>query len=122
MKVDVYWNLRKKLFSVRARGKVIGYRTRLIILHPEFIVSEAGRQRVLREKQKNIHAFVRGEMVEGYDLIETFKMLNLEKLKSVTYNPYVHTTFVDQLTRQPVYNADTAVMIEDLKKPMVLVM
>lgn len=125
MKVDVYWNVREKKFSVRARegseaGRVIFHKKHVIIRQPRFIVSEAGRQRVLKEKQKNVHAVVRGELVEGEDFFETFKNLPLERLVSVTYNPYVHTTFIDQLTRLPVYSLDTALMVEENSKPIVL--
>lgn len=57
---DIYWNSHKGLFSVREKGKVIGHAERVLIDEPQFVVSEAGRQRVLASGQKNVHAFVRG--------------------------------------------------------------
>ena len=65
MKVFVYFNLHRKLFSVKAlegpdKGKVIGHTTYLWLKDVTFKVSEAGRQRVLREKRKNVHAGVVG--------------------------------------------------------------
>lgn len=57
-KYYVYWNLHKKMFSVKYRGKVIGHYRELYGLNCEFKVSESGRQRVLREKRKNVHAYV----------------------------------------------------------------
>jgi hypothetical protein len=65
MKVFVYFNLHKKCFSVKAlegvnKGKVVQHTDNIVLLLPKFKVSEAGRQRVLREKRKNVHAGVVG--------------------------------------------------------------
>jgi hypothetical protein len=54
------------------------------------VVSEAGRQRVLREKRKNVHAFVRGELMS---LVNDPKD-SAENLQTITYNPYKYKTFV----------------------------
>ena len=55
MKVDVYFNLHKKLLSVRHKGRVIHHSNYVKIINPTFVVSEAGRQRVIREKRKNFN-------------------------------------------------------------------
>ncbi len=62
----------------------------------EFKVSEAGRQRVLTTKTKNVHAGVAG----------TYKSYTHEKrpIKRVRYNPYMNSTFVDMKGR-PVKSA-----------------
>lgn len=70
MKVFVYFNLHRKLWSVKAldgkaRGKVIAHCERVIVRGASFKVSEAGRQRVLREGRKNVHAGIVGEL-EAY--------------------------------------------------------
>lgn len=88
-KVFVYWNLHKHCWSVR------DCKTRKVILHlPElslsdcvFKVSEAGRQRVLREKRKNVHAGVEGYMAEYYQ--PKVSRSNYP----VYYNPYKQETF-----------------------------
>lgn len=62
-RVRVYWNLHKKVYSVQDAA------TRVVVCHAEHIclrnvtykVSEAGRQRVLAEQRKNVHAFLVGE-------------------------------------------------------------
>lgn len=59
----------------------------------KFIVSEAGRQRVLKEKRKNVHAFVIGELVDddgAFGQDADGKDLPVR----VTYNPYVAGTFM----------------------------
>jgi hypothetical protein len=104
MKVFVYFNLHKRVFSVKAlegkdKGRVIGHRTMLAIDSPTFKVSEAGRQRVIREKRKNVHAGVVGFLTSPYDWTK-------EEVSwtPVLYNPYVFSSFVTMLGK-PVHNA-----------------
>lgn len=82
MKVFVYWNLHKNLWSVKSlegfhKGKVIARLSSVNLKNCIFKVSEAGRQRVLQTK--NVHAGVVGYLTE--DIFE-----NLTKL--VTYNRF----------------------------------
>jgi hypothetical protein len=70
MRVEAYYNLKTKTPSVRAlegndKGRVISHPTLVAIRDASFVVQEDGRQRVIREKQKNVHAFVRGQLHEG---------------------------------------------------------
>jgi hypothetical protein len=87
-KVFVYFNLHKKLFSVRDHitGLVVGHTDMIALENVTFKVSEAGRQRVLREKRKNIHAGVMG----------TVKDLPVPQPEwDAYYNPYKYDSFVD---------------------------
>jgi len=63
-KVFIYWNLHKDMWSVKdmITKKVIGHSDRVLLTDCKFKVSEAGRQRVLREKRKNVHAGVIGTL------------------------------------------------------------
>lgn len=70
--VDVYRNLHKHCWSVRAacgshRGRVIGHATSVLLRHCTFHISESGRLRAVREGRKNVHAHVRGRLLR-YDL------------------------------------------------------
>lgn len=61
MKVFVYFNLHKKVWSVKAlegrnKGRVIAHADKVLLRDVTFKVSEAGRQRVIREGRKNVHA------------------------------------------------------------------
>lgn len=86
-RVKVYRNLHNKMFSIvdMASGLVLGHSRSVKLSHAEFIVNEAGRQRVLREKQKNVHAFIVGSF-EG--TCET------PQASEAYYNPYKVETFV----------------------------
>ena len=83
--IRVYYNFHKKLFSVqekvKGRWKVVDHTKDLIIRNATFKVSEAGRQRVLKEKRKNVHAFIVGERFHFHPRIPAYK-------DTVMYNPY----------------------------------
>ena len=61
-KVFIYRNLHKKCWSVKQNGKVINHTSKIILMDCEFIVQPAGHAKVLKEKKKNVHAFVKGEI------------------------------------------------------------
>ena len=63
-KVDVYKNLHKDIWSVRNRktGRVITHKKLVHVRDASFVVQPAGRNKVLAEKRKNVHAFVRGQL------------------------------------------------------------
>jgi hypothetical protein len=109
-KVFVYFNLHKHVFSLQSRNKedyglVSGHADHVILKNVKFVVREGGRQRVLKEKKKNVHAGVVGEVVQG--LPEG----NVSVLEfPVTYNPYQTTSFVKRADREAVYEADYAIL------------
>ena len=107
MKVEVYFNLHKKLFSVRqcSTGRVILHTKGVHLLNPVFVVREAGRQRVLRERKKNVHAFVRGEVTYFDDFNPEILDVDI-----VGYNPYRAATFVSAHDTSPVRTAKRAVL------------
>jgi len=107
MKVFVYFNLHKKCFSIKAlegnnKGRVIAHSNDVVIYNPTFKVSEAGRQRVLREKKKNVHAGVVGLWNDDeYNAARTVEMSALLG-RAVTYNPYRFDSFVYKATETPI--------------------
>jgi len=119
MKVEVYYNLHKRLFSVRAlegerKGRVIDHVHECAIKNAKFVVSEAGRQRVLREKCKNVHAHARGELVEGTNSYLTLigALANdAGALRAVKYDPYRFSSFVDLDTEEPVHEAEVCLLL-----------
>lgn len=102
MKVFVYYNLHKKLFSIKSlegetKGRVIAHRYHVKLRDVTFKVYESGRLRVLKEKRKNVHAGVIGEWIQDNQLL-----FNLGR--SITYDPYKYSSFVYVDTLEPVYN------------------
>lgn len=92
--VWVYRNVRRKrdappLYSIMQGGRVVGHCHSLMLQNVRFVVREGGRQRVLREQRKNVHAFVVGHIVEscfGADMNGTFPV-------HISYNPYKYGYF-----------------------------
>jgi len=66
MRVQVYRNLNNGLISIQdlSTGLVLGHAYAIDLEEANFIVREAGRQQVIREQRKNVHAFVRGKVVD----------------------------------------------------------
>ena len=92
---------------------------RIIAHDVKFKVSDAGRKRVLREKKKNVHAYVQGTIG------------NLHTAQSsaynVTYNPYKYESFVASsrnayniLAPTPIFNAPSVLMILIDSKPQTI--
>ena len=114
MRVFVYYNLHRKLWSVKA---LEGPRKGLVVLHSHAVllqdatpkVSEAGRQRVLKEKRKNVHAGIVGQLVpmgaEG-------GFPGFPGGAEVTYNPYKYVGFVYRQDERPYTGSDYALLTE----------
>lgn len=88
MIVEVYRNLHKGMYSIRKDGVVIAHAPSVTLSNPKFKVSAAGRDRVRREKRKNVHAVVKGELI---GIGETPCIVDPVL---ISYNPYVNETFV----------------------------
>ena len=111
MRVQVYRNLNNGLISIQdlSTGLVLGHASAVDLEEANFIVREAGRQQVIREQRKNVHAFVRGKVIdvrnfkpfkgrgEGIEDDSPYANCNSTKLQrgsmlgtttKVSYNPY----------------------------------
>ena len=66
MRVEVYFNLHRKLWSVvdLSTGLVVDHVDEIAIADPVFTVQPAGRRKVIQQQRKNVHAFVRGQRME----------------------------------------------------------
>lgn len=106
IQVDVYKNLHEDKWSIKDRksGRVIGHANQVTIIDATFIVQPAGRGRVLKEKRKNVHAFVRGTL--SSDLPND--QLAEAKIQKVTYDPYK----ADHFTTENGQRIDTADIVE----------
>jgi hypothetical protein len=94
--VKVYFNLHKKMFSIKdvKTGLVVGHSDQVGLKDATFKVSQAGRERVLREKKKNVHAFVIGSL-ESLSCFDIESSINDFDMSPAYYNPYKTETFID---------------------------
>jgi hypothetical protein len=146
-RLEIYYNLHRKCLSARGlegsyRGRVVARPKGILLKNVRFVVQPKGRERVLQEGRKNVHAFVRGILVQLNPSLNVLnqwfsKGLNQSKSQSepvvkpeignkheighkidplgwrkVTYNPYKYQSFVDAKTHQPIYQAEL-VYIQD---------
>jgi hypothetical protein len=114
MRVFVYFNLHRKCFSIKAlegdrKGRVVAHSTTVLLEGCKFKVSEAGRQRVLREKRKNVHAGVTGTWINADRVESCYEFLSMVG-RQVSYNPYKYDSFVIKATEQSVDKADVVGM------------
>lgn len=107
LKVQVYRNLHRNCYSVRYKGKVIAHVKEITLLQANFRVSQAGRARVLKERRKNVHAYVEGVVTDNFH----------ELIHHVTYNPYKAPYFFERNMKTRVNYAGVA----NLKDGMVLI-
>lgn len=128
MRVHVYRNLRHQdqlAWSVVAnegptRGRVLEVVSAVLVKDATFVVREGGRQRVLREQSKNVHAFIRGQMVRSAPLGCESKlaspgaMLPRRKgLVRVSYDPYLYEHFYVVGSGEPIASASLVAATAD---------
>lgn len=117
MRVRIYRNLHNKKYSIQAQNesgvwRVIAHAERVSVSNAGTYVSQAGRLRVIREKRKNVHAFITGTLIHFDGLTTgasaTLSEDNIRELKAcryewrtipqldyvVSYNPYKYETFM----------------------------
>lgn len=95
--------------SVKIPGQRIAYASWVSLRDVEFKVSEAGRQRCVREGVRNVHAWVVGTevlRVENYPVRDTPPAT----WSRAVYDPWKGGTFVDSETLEPVLRADLVIL------------
>lgn len=92
-RVRVYRNLNNGLISVmNMQGQVVAHVSQILLWEASFNVRKAGREKVLREQRKNVHAFVTGSVFTSMkDILVPFNG------QRVIYNPYRFDSFVEHI-------------------------
>ena len=108
--VDVYYNLHEDVLSLRHDGRVKAHAPAAFLTDVELVVNQAGRERVIAEGRKNVHAFVRGNLRAGIPYAELARL----KPVAVTYNPYKFSSFVERATLKPLHAAKFVAVIDKL--------
>lgn len=99
--VRVFKNFKHGCYSIMQRGVVKASARQVRLAGVEFRVREAGRQRSLREKRRNVHAFAVGRLV---DYVHPSDSRNIEPMvgRGAFYDPRRFPSFVDRETMAPV--------------------
>ncbi|MGG1219369.1 hypothetical protein ABE236_18175 [Priestia endophytica] len=110
-KVKVYFNIHKNVFSIKdvKTGLVVGHSNEVTLEDVTFKVSQTGRERVLKERRKNVHAFVEGTLTGLQCISVNSVLLNDPDMEEAFYNPYKTETFVDR-KGNPLHEASEVVL------------
>ena len=136
-RVKVYYNLQKDCLSVidAETGLLYCHAHRVELHNAKFRVQLAGRNRVVKEKRKNVHAYIVGDChdigevskerhrlvrgkVEKYDICQCKGTMwceecipeSAEQFRHATYNPYKHDTFVDDVSGESLFKSERVVV------------
>lgn len=111
MRIKVYWNSHKNLFSCVYKGKVFTRLYNVVLNNVEFKVNQKGRAKVLASKIKNVHAFVCGD-------IDCSQIINIKKYKKeFVYNPFKGDSFFDKKTNKKLYKSTSVYLSCEDNKP-----
>ena len=102
--VRVFRNWKHECYSIMQDGRLRASAKQVRLANVEFQVRESGRQRMLVENRRNVHAFAVGQLL---DFVHPDDERNLESLggRGICYDPSEAGTFIDQETRSPVISA-----------------
>lgn len=118
MLVRIYRNLHTKTLSmqskVNGKWKVIGHPTSVSLNNVRFLVYKSGRDRVLREKKKYVHAYVEGELeFSNHGILSDGKL--------ISYNPYKMDSFYILESNEPIKTAAWAEIHSNSKQSIMKV-
>jgi hypothetical protein len=91
-KVFIYKNLHKNCWSLKQDGLVKAHVHELSMFDCSFRVNQKGREKVLEEKRKNVHAGISGYIDFPWDKEDISREGSTAKL--AMYNPYKYECFV----------------------------
>lgn len=107
-RVEINYNLQKHCLAMRetkpkARKK---HRKRILIMDAKFSVQPAGHKKAVESGVRNVHAYVRGHLMENTENESLITKLK-KSGKMVRYNPFRSDSFHDS-EMDPVYEAKYA--------------
>jgi len=97
----VYRNLRNGLFSVQVAGLVVAHLATVQLRGVSFKVTESGRQRVLTQRQKNVHAYAIGTFTTAAQPTAT---------EPICYDPYHAGHFFRVQDHEPIHHVAAVVL------------
>lgn len=113
MIVQIYKNIHKtrsagqSIYSIRDKksGLVIGHTDKIELKNCVFKISEAGRQRVIKNKRKEVHCVIEGELCNKFKIKHS-------KSTQIYYNPYKFERFVNCKTGKYIDGAERVLLCD----------
>jgi hypothetical protein len=107
-KYYIYRNLNTNSFSIKYKGIVIERPIAIKLMNVDFIVSEKGRLRVLKEKRKNVHATL---ATSKYEILKIDKIS--DEYEEVYYNPYKTSFFILKRNNKKITKKDEVICLNN---------
>lgn len=102
MKLWCYWNLHKNCVSYKwGSNGTVSHANSMLLADVDFHVLQSGRRKVVEQRKKNVHSFVRG--VDIPFLLEVN-----DEWRKAYYNPYKTETWIDFETGNELKTAQLA--------------
>jgi len=109
-KVFIYKNLHKDCWSLKQDGLVKAHVHDLSLFDCSFRVNQKGREKVLEEKRKNVHAGISGYIDLPWEKEDVSR--EGSKAQLAMYNPYKYSSFVRvDNDSKPVYWSSSARLV-----------
>lgn len=102
--VRVFRNWKRGCYNIMQGGKVVACARQVRLGDVEFRVREPGRQRMLRLRRRNVHAYAIGLLLDHVHPDEG-RALDALAGRRVFYDPYRFSSFVDGESHLPVRHA-----------------
>ncbi|WP_417353557.1 hypothetical protein [Flavobacterium alkalisoli] len=106
--VTIYFNLHKKLWSVKHKGKVVAHVENVTIQPTKYHVNENARLKVINQKCRSVHAWINGKLID-------FEAKEVDGT-TVSYNPYKLGQFYDCETFKAFNDLDGKLHFNSTKK------
>lgn len=94
--------------AIHVRGGGTEYFGTVTLTNVTFRVHQSGRLRTLDKQQRNVHAWVVGDLVAA---TPSQQFPFTEKWSKAIYNPYLYETFVDKTTGEALDSVTAAYMV-----------
>ncbi|MDX1434609.1 MAG: hypothetical protein R3286_19360 [Gammaproteobacteria bacterium] len=102
--VRVFRNWKRGCYNIMQGGQVVATARQVRLADVEFRVREPGRQRMLRLRRRNVHAYAIGHLLDHVHPLEQ-RSLGGVAGRSAFYDPWRFATFVDGESHRPVRHA-----------------
>jgi hypothetical protein len=99
--VRVIRNWKRDCYTILQNGRFKASAKQVRLADVEFRVRGSGRDRMLRERKRNVHAYAIGRLID-YTHPDEDRVIRRIRGRAVAYNPYRTAAFVDVETDTPV--------------------
>lgn len=109
--VRVFRNWKRGCYNIMQGGRVVACAREVRLRQVEFRVREPGRQRMLRLRRRNVHAYAVGWLLDHVHPQEG-RALGAIAGRTLFYDPYRFSSFVDAESHLPIRYAELAQLDE----------